>query len=238
MALTDNLISCWELEEASGTRADAVVASANDLTDTNTVTSTTGKVGTCAAFATATSESLRINSNASLQVTSSFSVAAWVRMTTLGNWGMVTKWNIYSGSGEYALAYANGYGFAFNVRDSGNTTTHLIVHASGVKSTATWYFTTVVYDAAGPTIYINVNAGTRSSAAGPATPRSSTNAFCLGSYVQDNFLDGDLDQVCFWKRAISTAEETTLYNGGAGLSYAAMVGSGGIVRQMIMQNEG
>ena len=39
-----NLISYWELTEASGTRVDSVVASGNDLTDNNTVTGNPGVV--------------------------------------------------------------------------------------------------------------------------------------------------------------------------------------------------
>ena len=64
--LLTNLISFWEMEEASGTRVDAVVASGNDLTDNATVTQNPGKVGNAAQFTLATSEWLSHVSNASL----------------------------------------------------------------------------------------------------------------------------------------------------------------------------
>src|SRR6185437_5439414 len=77
MALGDNWISFWELEEASGTRIDAVTASGNDLTDNNTVTQGTGIVGNCGQFTKVNSESLSRASNASLQFTGSWSITAW-----------------------------------------------------------------------------------------------------------------------------------------------------------------
>ena len=46
MKLTDDMISFWELEESSGTRADA--HGAHTLTDNNTVGQGTGVVGNCA----------------------------------------------------------------------------------------------------------------------------------------------------------------------------------------------
>src|SRR5574341_2164717 len=65
MAVKGNLISFWELEEASGTRLDAT-ASDNDLTDNNTVTQATGKVGNAAQFTRANTEYLSIAHNTSI----------------------------------------------------------------------------------------------------------------------------------------------------------------------------
>ena len=54
MALTDNLIAFWQLEEASGVRYDS--EGSNNLTDNNTVTSATGVVGDAAQFTRSNSE--------------------------------------------------------------------------------------------------------------------------------------------------------------------------------------
>jgi hypothetical protein len=66
MALTDNLIAFWGLEEASGTRNDA--HGSNHLIDNNTVGSATGRVGTCANFDRFTDEHLSIVDNAALSL--------------------------------------------------------------------------------------------------------------------------------------------------------------------------
>ena len=76
MALTDNLIAFWELEEASGTRNDA--HGSNHLTDNNTVAQGTGKVGNCADFELDNSEYLSIADNAALSVgDEDFTIQAW-----------------------------------------------------------------------------------------------------------------------------------------------------------------
>ena len=233
-----NLVSVWELEEASGTRADAVVDSGNDLSDNNTVTQTTGKVGNCALFTGANLEFLSKTSNASLQVSGSFSWAAWINMSTLLTFPLISKWSSTGAAGdrEYYLAYVHGYGFNFAIRDSGDTTNYSVIHASGVASTGTWYFVTGVYDASGPNLHVNVNAGTRSTIAGPASPASSDNPLTFGVFDSGtDYIDGMLDQVVFFKRAITTGEETTLYNSGNGLSYADMQPTGAIIPVLMSQ---
>jgi len=91
MALTDNLISFWGLEETSGTRVDA--HGTNNLTDNNTVTSATGKVGTAGQFTNANSEYLSITDNASLSTGDiDFSAQAWVYFDSFGTQrGIINK---------------------------------------------------------------------------------------------------------------------------------------------------
>ena len=48
MALTDNLVSYWKLDESSGNAADSV--GSNTLTNTNTVTYSAGKINNGADF--------------------------------------------------------------------------------------------------------------------------------------------------------------------------------------------
>jgi len=109
VALIDDLVAFWELEEVSGTRVDA--HGANDLTDNNTVASTTGKVGNCADFEASNSESLSIADNAALSmgVNQSFTVNCWVNMESNTNGAIVAK---MSGSnGEYYVSYLASGGF-------------------------------------------------------------------------------------------------------------------------------
>ena len=90
MALTDNLVSWWELDEASGTRNDA--HGSNHLTDGNTVAQVAGKVGNAAQFVAANAESLSIADNANLSVSGVFSVCAWVYMDSkINNMCAVSK---------------------------------------------------------------------------------------------------------------------------------------------------
>src|SRR3990167_10705009 len=74
--LTDGLVSYWTLDEASGVRYDSVVASANDLTDNNTVASATGKFNDAASFLAANSESLS-TPNTILGADANVSASVW-----------------------------------------------------------------------------------------------------------------------------------------------------------------
>lgn len=56
-----------------------------------------------------------------------------------------------------------------------------------------------------------------------AVPAPDTVPMIIGDIVGGGFpYDGLIDQLLIWRRAITGAEVTALYNGGAGLSYAAM----------------
>ena len=74
---TVGLVSCWDFEEESGTRYDAV--GDNDLTDYNTVTRGSGRDGYAASFDAANSEYLAIDSNSTLATgDEDFTWAAWI----------------------------------------------------------------------------------------------------------------------------------------------------------------
>jgi hypothetical protein len=221
VAVIDNLVAYWSLEEASGTRDDAHAA--NDLTDNNTVTSGTGKVATAASFTAANSESLtRADTDALSMGDIDFSFAFWVNLSTTLTQGIVSKWN---GSNlEYDLRLQGGTGFRFYISsaDAFVNLTNVDATDFGVPSTATWYFVVARHDATANTIDIGVNGGTQTSAAYAAGGYNSTSTFALGVDA-DGYLDGLLDEVGIWKKKLSAPEIAWLYNAGAGRSYADIV---------------
>lgn len=237
MALTDNLIALWELEEASGTRVDA--HSTNDLSDVATVTQATGKVGNAAQFTAANGEYLSIADNAALSTGDvDFMLAAWVFLdskTTFriiaskygGTFGTDQEWNwLYNSSSDR---------FTFTLRDvSGNVST-VEANNLGSPSISVWYYIIAWHDATANTINIQVNDGTVDSMAHTTGTIDGTGAFEIGNSSVGIGLpmDGRIDQVGFWKGGFPTdggtfaGARTALYNGGAGLSYAAMSAGGG-----------
>ena len=79
MALTDNLISVWEMDEASGDAIDA--HGSNDLTDTNTVAAAAGKINGARDFETGNSECFLLADNTDLSMGDiDFSITAWVQL--------------------------------------------------------------------------------------------------------------------------------------------------------------
>lgn len=224
MALTDNLIALWELEEASGTRVDA--HGSNDLTDNNTVGQGTGKVGNCADLELSNNESLSIADNPSLSCGDiDFTAAAWVNFESAGTMHVMGKWETAAGQAEWrCLSLASN--FTFRIASAPGAE-NAVSATSVTISTGTWYFVVVWHDSVANTMNIQVNNGTVHSQAHSAGVQDSTASFRIGMNDAGlNVLDGLIDQVGFWKRVLTSDERTELYNSGDGLAYSAMGGGG------------
>jgi hypothetical protein len=234
VALVDNLVSYWNLDEASGTRVDS--HGSNDLADNNTVTSATGIDGDAAHFVAASSEHLSIADNASLGFTTALSASFWLKQTDLaisraflGKWTFQTdgEWVIQSGfqagnEGDLTIFLAtsaadSGTGCRMNFTDADMTA-------------GNWFHVAVVFDgsltgnANRLKVWVNGAAKTLTANSGavPATLINGGATFYLGRFGGSltRYYNGDMDLVGLWNRAITSAEVTSLYNGGAGLNYA------------------
>lgn len=232
MALTDNLISFWELEEASGTREDA--HGANDLTEVGAVANAAGKVGNAVDFEFTDSLYLSRSDNADLSVGDiDFTWACWVNAESFqaaadqyifikGNEGTIEYYLRVSGSGievKFGVYGSSGFG------NQG---------AAGINaflSTGTWYFIVGWHDATADTVNIQINNGTPTSVAHSAGAHDGAATFYLGDYATGGTRnwDGLVDQLAFWKRVLTSDERTTLYNSGAGMAYADIAGGGGFI---------
>jgi concanavalin A-like lectin/glucanase superfamily protein len=240
MSLLDGLGGAWELEEASGTRIDAT-ANHYDLADNNTVTQQTGKVGNCAQFTRANSESLSLADTdaapkTNLRGGSAFSIVAWVYFDTFDsgeNSPIVNKSDINGAEYELrATGSLNFNAFEISIIQATTGTVSRLATTFGAPSVTTWYMVAATC-ALGDALKISVNAGVQDSTAinsnalliGGGSTKAS---FEIGAHQRDGYyMNGRTDQVLFYNRAITTDEITSLYNGGAGLSYAAMAGGGG-----------
>lgn len=224
MALTDDLVSFWELEEASGTRNDS--HGTNDLNDNNSVGQGSGKVGNCADFESGSSNYLSHADNADLSTGDGvdFTICAWVNLESKpAEGGIVSKASQVAT--EYILEYVGVSGFfcfAFFVG------TNALVKALsfGDPSIGTWCFVVAWHDVVDGSYNIQVNDGAVDSTPDTSFADSALD-FQIGRYGTSQYFDGLIDQVGFWKRVLTTQERTDLYNGGAGLSYAALSGGGG-----------
>lgn len=232
MALSDNLIAYWPLDEASGSAIDA--HGSNDLTETSgTIASATGKVGNCRDFEADDTECFTIADNADLSMGDiDFTLQAWVNLESKSNNStLIGKWNFSSSLREYTLFYIAGSDrFEFRVTSDGATSVIVTANTFGSPSTGTWYLIHAWHDATGNLIGISVNAGTAdttSHSGGVLNGASDFNLGALESPSDGNALDGLLDEVAIWKRVLSGAERTELYNSGSGRDYAYITGGGG-----------
>jgi hypothetical protein len=220
--LLTSLISYWKLEEASGTRADAVTASGNDLTDNNTVTQNPGIIANAAQFTRVNTEYLSHADNASLSTGDiDYTVAAWVYLDSKpGNMGIIAK-DSGGANREYVLQYTNAsVRFVFTVLDTAGSTIGLVTaNTFGAPSTGTWYLVVAWHDSVNNLVGISVNGGTADTAATTGVPADKTATFYIGADQAVSNWDGRIDEVGFWKKVLTATERTNLYNGGAGRTY-------------------
>jgi hypothetical protein len=217
--LNTDLIAYWKLDEASGTRADSeTTGTAQDLTDNNTVTSTTGKIGNAAQFTAANSEWLHRNDSTDLSTGNiDFTFAFWVYLDTKSaNQVLVGK---SGASVEFYCWYVNGSDrLEFRASQNGSSETAATANNHGSVSTSTWYFVVCWHNAASDTINISVNNGTvNSTGFNVAGVVDGTNPFQVGRYgAAGVYTNGRIDEVGFWKKVLTSDERTELYNAGSG----------------------
>jgi hypothetical protein len=220
--LNSSVVAFWKLEEASGTRADAT-GRGNNLTDNNTVTQAAGKIGNAASFASASSEYLSCADNADLSTGDvDFTIAGWFYLTTkTAAMDLLAKWGA-SGNFEYILFYDLGTDrFVFTVSNNGTAAATVSASTFGSPAVGTWYFVVVYHDATGNLLGISVNNGAFNTLAHTTGVFNSTAGFRLGARDSGSaaYFNGRADAVGFWKRLLSSAEITELYNAGAGREY-------------------
>lgn len=218
---TTDLVSWWELEEASGTRTDSY--GANDLTEVNSVGQTTGVQNNAANFPDSENR-LYVTNNASLTFGSdtSFTVGLWFKpVTTSGLRIILLKHNnfISAHTSEFQI-YRNGTGVTVNVGNgtlSGDATVSPIVAGS-------WHFIVAWHDGVNNEVGLMMNIVGGSNYETVNTWTGGTQnvgySFNIGSPFGAWHLDGAVDEVFFYKDRVLTSDERDwLWNSGSGRSF-------------------
>jgi hypothetical protein len=232
--LNTSLVSFWKLDEASGTRSDEI--GSNDLTDNATVAQVAGKLGNAADFEQDNEppvEHLSIADNSSLSTGDiDYTFAFWVNresddgadktvVSKASTGALRWEYQIYydDSSDEYDIAIYPGTNIAIARIGSG---------VGSASATGTWDFVVAGQDATNNQAFIQINNGTRQTVALSGTSIDGTSAFLVGSFDTNglNQWDGGIDAMGFWKKTLSLAEVSDLYNSGTGRE-TPFSGSGG-----------
>ena len=231
MAITDNLISHWKLDESSGNAADS--AGSNTLTNNGTVTYGAGALNNAANnMQSGKYLSITDGSQSGLDLTSDFTFSMWLMPNTLSSgssYTLISKGNIIV-SEAYLIYYTNQsgtYKMDFRISSDGTSAADDQITLSGALSTVAWSHLVFTYKASTHTVECYVN-GTSVGTASTNTPTSIANCnadFRLGGGYNFNNTGpydpyvGKMDEVTVWSRVITSAEVTTLYNSGTPLAY-------------------
>jgi hypothetical protein len=230
MALTDNLVAYWRLDEASGTRADSS-GNARSLTANGSPVSRTGKLGDAADFVPGSSQYLSTGDatvRGTITDAAGWTIAGWLysddnaTRDILGHMSLGNK-------GLYAR-YFGSFGVARElIVQWYDDAASAVLASAGVSFTsAAWNFFAVQYNSSDDKLYLRSNGTTAAgvSCAGRTFTTYSTH-FTLGRFggSAGAYWDGGLDDIGLWSRTLSGAELDQLYNSGAGLDPTASTGS-------------
>ena len=173
-------------------------------------------------FTLATSEYLSIPDNASLSIGDiDASGTAWVKLASKATiMTIFSKFSLSPEVREYTFGYSNTDDRFQIIGSSGGTSTTLFnskADSFGSVSTGIWYFVMWRYDASADTIEISVNDGTKDSDAHAGGIYDGDQDFRMGAINNIGpvrFWDGSIGPVSIWKKKLSDAEVTSLYNSG------------------------
>jgi hypothetical protein len=230
VSLLTSLVAYWKMDEASGDALDAY--STNNLTDTGTVPSTIGKIGTARKpttgkyFTTADSAALSTGDI-------DFTIQVWVGFDTLpgaANQFVMSRWDGAT-KYEYALYYdftANRMKFIVSSDGTAGPLTTVTANTFGVVTQGIYYCVHAWHDSINNVLGIAINdtADTSAYSAGLVdTPARTT--IGRNDDGSGNPMTAAIDEVGFWKRMLTPTERTNLYNGGSGLAFSSFGGGGG-----------
>lgn len=238
MALIDNIVSYWKLDESSGDAADS--AGSNTLTNTNTVTYAAGKINNAANFASASSQYFTIAdaSQTGLDGMADVSFSFWINFASLptdGNYMIpLAKWNATGNQRSYEVVVRNTsgqYTLEIFYSDDGLGGASANVATANVSlSTSTWYYFVITIAGSSETMTLYKDGSSLTLASnsqnGNTSIYDSTSAFEVGRGTSDlGYVNGAIDELGIWDRVLSASEVTSLYNSGAGNQYPFTVAS-------------
>lgn len=235
MAIKDQLVAVWELNEASGDAID--VHSTLDLTDTNTVGASATAPSALSGsrdFEATNSEYFTLADAAALSCSTDTGiyVTAWVNFESKPSGAAIFgKGNTNaSAQVEYFLLYEGGGTdrFRFYV-GNGSTFQAVSANSLGSPSTSTWYFVEAWHDPAANQIGIRVNRGTATTASWSSGTWDGTRSSNIGRDPDlGYYFDGLIAQVALWfDRMVDSGDLDTIYASGNGYPYSSWDAAGG-----------
>ncbi len=213
--LADGLIGYWKMDESSGNTSDSS-GNGTTLTNNNTTTYAAGKFGNGGSFAKASTQYFSAADSSTLRVgTGNFTISSWVYLNSATiEMAIASKYDTAS-KREWDLEYNFvAQRFRFVMSPDGTAVTNVNADNLGVPVTGQWYFVVGWYD--GVNINISVNNGTPNSTAYTTGTTGSTAPFEIGGLLVNGATtltwNGQIDDVRLYKRALSSADITALYN--------------------------
>lgn len=217
--LANGLVGYWKMDESSGNATDSS-GNNSTLTNTNTATFTAGKFGNAGSFASASNQYFSVTDNATLSTGDiDFTVTAWVYLDsipTAGQYPVIAGKKNVANNAEYVLFSNGDQSGKFYIQvfyGGGSTSNALKATTFGNPSTGTWYFIAASHDSVNNKLSISVNAGTPDVMTTTGAISDGTSNFIIGGDTGSaGAWNGRIDETRVYKRVLSPAEVSQLYN--------------------------
>ena len=211
---TADLIAYWRFDEASGTTAIDSSGNSNTGTLVSGGTWTTGKVRNGLRF-DGTNDHVVVNNSASINsITNRITIAFWANAADLSNdWVTALQrrnaadwfdWQIYLRASDAPTA--NHPVFRVDWNSSGTIDTGEQVECSAILATGQWYFVAVTYDGSQMQFYLDGTSCGMTTRSGGVIPNSARQIWLGGNEPWGEYLNGMLDEVRIYRRALSQSE--------------------------------
>ncbi len=219
MAIVDKVRAHWPIDEDNDSIGEDI-HSTWDLTDRNTLTSDTGKIGKCGNFIAYSQENIYAGSDDDFyDLQDGFGFSVWFKTESTFDSNarrVLTKRNqyeIWRTSGTYG---SSDLKIKVN-KASGNVTETLI---SGL-GTNDWYF--LYWGCDGSNLKYSVNGATLTTGGAISDYNTTSYKFEIGNWsgtgLTGRFWNSFIDEVTYWGSMLTQDEINSIYNSGSGLAY-------------------
>jgi hypothetical protein len=196
-------VSWWRGE---GNANDSV--GANDGAYAGGVTFVPGRVGEAFEF-DGTTGSINISNSTTLDLAQAYSFAFWIKLPALPSQQVTVMRKIASGTEDKHVAVNTNGTVAFYLY---NVMSSVPLSSTTALSLATWHHVAATYDGASANIYIDGILDASKVATG-AVANDTGAVWFAHSFFDITFLQGDLDELRWYSRALSAMEVAALAAG-------------------------
>lgn len=225
MALRDNLVAYYKLDESSGSAYSSV--GTHTLTNTGTTPYVVGKLWSCIDFwSSNTTKELRLTGDNLWIDGWSISMSAWVNVNTAPA-SNVYQFFVSQGSATSKAGYELWYHNAAWTLKVGFWRDPFWGALTGPEPTytltiGTWFHLVLTYDWTNVEWFINGVSQGKVANSGNGSYGGSIDAFGIGGYCEfalNQTASAKVDEVGVWNRAITQNEILEIYNAGRGFTF-------------------
>jgi hypothetical protein len=211
MALKDNLVAYYKLDETSGTTATDSLGSYNGTNNGATINQG-GKIGKAYDF---DGSNDYISSNGVFSSLTSFSFSAWINPDVVN----ISQQEIFNqGTSNYPQPYdisLNNQTIRFVV---GNSSQVSEISTGNVVSAGNWYHIVCTYNSSTNALKIYVNNGAPTTGTNSRSFSYAGSSY-IGRRADAHYFNGRIDECAIWNKELTSTEVSELYNSGDGLTY-------------------